>query len=45
LKTRHLSHGPLAPADYEGTIWDFLLYMADKLGADVDVNSKSIAAE
>jgi len=45
LKTRHFSHGPLAPADYEGTIWDFLLYMADKLGGDVDVNSKSIAAE
>ncbi len=45
LKTRHFSHGPLAPADYEGTIWDFLLYMAGKLGADVEVDSRSIAAE
>jgi choline monooxygenase len=45
LKTRHYHHGPLAPADYEGTIWDFLNYMADRLGEDVDLNSHAQAAE
>ncbi|MDE2793028.1 MAG: aromatic ring-hydroxylating dioxygenase subunit alpha [Paracoccaceae bacterium] len=29
--TRHYSSGPLAPDDLEGTIWDFLQYMAKKL--------------
>jgi phenylpropionate dioxygenase-like ring-hydroxylating dioxygenase large terminal subunit len=29
LKTRYLSSGRLAPADVEGTIWDFYHFMAD----------------
>ena len=33
LKTRHYPGGPLAPDDYEGTIWDFTRYMARHLGA------------
>lgn len=28
LKTRHYECGPLAPDDFEGTIWDFTRYMA-----------------
>ena len=37
LQTRFYTTGPLAPADYEGTIWDFLQYVAGKLGAHVDL--------
>jgi nitrite reductase/ring-hydroxylating ferredoxin subunit len=37
LQTRFYSTGPLAPADFEGTIWDFLQYIADKLGEHVDL--------
>jgi phenylpropionate dioxygenase-like ring-hydroxylating dioxygenase large terminal subunit len=37
LQTRIYSTGPLAPADFEGTIWDFLQYVAGKLGAQVDL--------
>lgn len=33
LKTRYYHGGPLAPDDYEGTIWDFTRYMARHLGA------------
>ena len=33
LQSRFFTTGPLAPADYEGTIWDFLQYVAGKLGA------------
>ena len=29
--TRYFRSGPLAPDDFEGTIWDFLQYMARKL--------------
>ncbi len=36
LQSRFYSSGPLAPADFEGTIWDFLQYVAGKLGAHVD---------
>jgi len=32
--TRHFPHGPLAPDDLEGTIWDFLMFMAKTLGAE-----------
>lgn len=32
LKTRHYHGGPLAPDDFEGTIWDFIHYMAGHLG-------------
>ena len=32
LRSRHLACSPLAPADYEGTIWDFYLYLARRLG-------------
>ncbi len=32
LGSRHLARSPLAPADYEGTIWDFYLYLARRLG-------------
>lgn len=31
LKTRHYQGGPLAPDDFEGTIWDFTQYMARHL--------------
>ncbi len=34
--TRYYRSGPLAPADYEGTIWDFLNFMARKLAHDTD---------
>jgi phenylpropionate dioxygenase-like ring-hydroxylating dioxygenase large terminal subunit len=33
LHSLFFTSGPLAPADFEGTIWDFLQYMAGKLGA------------
>jgi phenylpropionate dioxygenase-like ring-hydroxylating dioxygenase large terminal subunit len=33
LKTRHYQGGPLAPDDFEGTIWDFTRYMARHIGA------------
>ncbi len=32
-KTRYYSSSRLAPADYEGTIWDFLKYIASRLTA------------
>ena len=35
LHSRYYTGGPLAPADYEGTIWDFYRYIADKLAGDV----------
>jgi nitrite reductase/ring-hydroxylating ferredoxin subunit len=38
LQTRFYSAGPLAPADFEGTIWDFLQYVAGKLGTQVDLD-------
>ncbi len=31
LKTRTYHGGPLAPDDYEGTIWDFIQYVAGKV--------------
>lgn len=31
LKTRNFNGGPLAPDDYEGSIWDFTQYMAKHL--------------
>lgn len=31
LKTRNYHGGPLAPDDYEGTIWDFIQYLARRL--------------
>jgi hypothetical protein len=31
--TRYYPHGPLAAEDLEGTIWDFLQYMASKLAS------------
>lgn len=33
LRTRHFRTGPLAPDDFEGTVWDFNRYIADRLGA------------
>jgi len=38
LKSRYLETGPLAHADYEGTIWDFLKHIAGRLGADKPLN-------
>ena len=35
LKTRNLSPGYLAPADFEGAIWDMYQFMARRLGNDV----------
>lgn len=37
LKSRYLKPGYLAPADYEGTIWDIHQFMADRLASDVDL--------
>jgi len=31
LESRFASRGPLAPPDYEGTVWDFYQYMATQL--------------
>lgn len=45
LKTRHFKSGPLAPADFEGTIWDFYQYMASKLASDVKLAPAQQAAE
>ena len=36
LQSRFFATGPLAPADYEGTIWDFMQYVAGRLGAQAD---------
>ncbi len=36
MQSRHYQSGRLAPADYEGTIWDFYQYMAGKLASDVE---------
>lgn len=36
--TRFFPHGPLAPDDLEGTIWDFLGYMGRMLGKDRDLS-------
>ncbi len=33
LRSRHHQAGPLAPADFEGTVWDFYRYLHRKLGA------------
>jgi phenylpropionate dioxygenase-like ring-hydroxylating dioxygenase large terminal subunit len=32
MRSRHYRSGPLAPADYEGPIWDFYRYMRRTLG-------------
>jgi phenylpropionate dioxygenase-like ring-hydroxylating dioxygenase large terminal subunit len=45
MKTRHFTSGPLAPPDFEGTIWDFYLYMAKKLGAEAPLGAERTAAE
>jgi choline monooxygenase len=37
--TRYFPHGPLAPEDLEGTIWDFLMFMAGKLSAEENVGA------
>ena len=37
LKSRYLKPGYLAPADYEGTIWDMYQFMARRLGSDVEL--------
>lgn len=34
LRTRSFDGGPLAPEDFEGTIWDFTLYMAGRLAPE-----------
>jgi hypothetical protein len=36
LKSRYASSGPLAPADLEGTLWDFYQYIAGHLPAPAD---------
>ncbi len=43
LHTQFYSTGPLAPADFEGTIWDFLQYIAGRLGAHVDLGKATSA--
>ncbi|MEO1193452.1 MAG: aromatic ring-hydroxylating dioxygenase subunit alpha [Pseudomonadota bacterium] len=37
MKSRYYEPGPLAPDDFEGTIWDFLQYMAGRLSAKADL--------
>lgn len=37
LKSRYYTPGPLAPDDFEGTIWDFLQYIAGHLSAKADI--------
>ena len=39
LNTKTYHGGPLAPADFEGTIWDFIRYVGSRLGADVTLES------
>lgn len=38
LRSRYFKGGPLAAANYEGTIWDLNLYLADKLGNQVTLD-------
>lgn len=40
LQSRFAARGPLAPADYEGTVWDFYQYMASRLLANDNLRSK-----
>lgn len=35
MKSRYLTPSPLAPEDFEGTIWDIYQFMAKRLGTDV----------
>ena len=35
LKTRTYHGGPLAPDDFEGTIWDFIQYIGQKMGSSI----------
>jgi hypothetical protein len=37
LRSRYYAPGPLAPGDFEGTIWDFHGYMASRLAGEVAV--------
>lgn len=39
MKSRSFHGGPLAPPDFEGTIWDFTQYLAAKLASDVHLAS------
>lgn len=39
LKSRYLKPSYLAPADFEGTIWDMYQFMARRLGSDVALES------
>ena len=34
LRSRYYAPGPLAPSDFEGTIWDFYGFMASRLSAE-----------
>jgi hypothetical protein len=37
LRSRYYMPGPLAPGDFEGTIWDFYGFMASRLAAEVAI--------
>jgi phenylpropionate dioxygenase-like ring-hydroxylating dioxygenase large terminal subunit len=37
FSSRHTSSGPLAPADYEGTLLDFYRYLAVRLGTEAEL--------
>lgn len=39
MKTHYYHPGPLAPEDFEGTIWDILNFMASRLGIDVPLEA------
>ncbi len=38
LKSQYLNTSYLAPADYEGTIWDFYQFIAKRLASDVELS-------
>ncbi len=44
LGSRHAGMGPLAPPDYEGTIWDFYQYLARRLGTVSAASGRDTAA-
>jgi len=44
MSTRHFQSGRLAPAPFEGTIWDFYLFMADRLVGPAPRSAKLPAA-
>lgn len=42
LKSRHYHGGPLAPSDFEGTVWDFHQYIAQRMGTTQQAGSRHV---